>query len=372
MTMSAPMPAPVKPPRSPLPTDRYWKLNYAKLELPTVDPRSAPPLFTLSAAAKAQGVVLCTLDEAQRSYADILATGLRSSVGDDETRFTELASGNTSSGFFCYIPPRVQVAETIKIAIGAASSWIGRGVIVVGTGAAASFTEENTAGNDAFVSGIVEIVLAEHASLRYTAIQDCGAGVRSFFTRRAVVAGDATINFATAELGALSSQSYLDARLAAPGARAEVTAIAFANHERYLDLSNDLEHAAPNTTSQTVIKAAALDHGRGRYYGNIRIKEHAHGSDATLRDDTLLLSRDANIDSVPALEISANDVKAFHGATVGSVDADQRFYAMTRGLSNQEAERMITLGFFEPAIARFSEEVVREFLRAQLAARVGQ
>ena len=372
MTMSAPMPAPVVPPRPSLPTDRYWKLDYAKLNLADAATGASTIELTLPATAKAQGVILCTLSEAQHAHPELLALGLHSSVADDETRFTAIASA-AADGFFCYIPAGVRVAESIKLGIGSAGSWSGRGVVVIAAGADANILEENTtADTDALVCGIVEVVVAEHGALRYTAIQDCGASVRSFFTRRALVAADASVTFATAELGALVTQSYIDARLTAPGAHVEVSTIAFATQDRYLDLGNDLEHASPNTTSNTVVKAVALDRGRGRYYGNIRIKAHAHGSEATLRDDTLLLSPDAHVDSVPALEISANDVKAFHGATVGSVDAEQRFYAMSRGLSNAEAERMITLGFFEPAIARFPEEVVRESLRSQLAARVGQ
>ncbi len=86
------------------------------------------------------------------------------------------------------------------------------------------------------------------------------------------------------------------------------------------------------------------------------IAANAHGADASLRDDVLLLSKDAHIDSIPALEIAANDVKAFHGATVGSIDEDELFYAQSRGLAREEAERMIALGFFEPAIALFPLE----------------
>ena len=373
MTMSASLPAPTKPPRPSLPTDRYWKLDYAKLALPQTPADATPPTFTIANAAIAQGVVLCTLADAQRNHPQLVARGLNNSVADDETRFTLLASeGDATCGFFCYVPPNVQVVEPLKITLGGSGSWFGRGIIVVDSGAQVTIDEENaTVLGDTAICGIIEIVLADQAALQYTAVQDCATTARSFFTRRATVAAQARLRIATAELGASLSQSYVDAVLEAPGAHAEITAIALADAERYLDLGNDLVHAEPNTSSQTVVKVVAFDHTRGRYYGNIRIKAHAHGADAILRDDTLLLSPDAHIDSVPALEISANDVKAFHGATVGSVDAEQLFYAMSRGLTKVEAERMITLGFLEPAIARFPHEVVREFLRSQLVARIG-
>ena len=93
----------------------------------------------------------------------------------------------------------------------------------------------------------------------------------------------------------------------------------------------------------------------------------AQGSDARLRDDALLLSADAHVDSVPALEIAANDVKAYHGATVGAIDDEQIFYMESRGIEPAAAERMIALGFFEPAIARFPTESARDAIRQALA-----
>ena len=106
--------------------------------------------------------------------------------------------------------------------------------------------------------------------------------------------------------------------------------------------------------------------GRGRYFGNIRIAAQAHGSEASLRDDTLLIGKDAKIDAIPALEIAANDVKAFHGATVGAIDEEHIFYLMSRGIERDAAEKLIALGFFEPAVSRFPGEGLRAELRALL------
>ena len=105
--------------------------------------------------------------------------------------------------------------------------------------------------------------------------------------------------------------------------------------------------------------------GQARFLGNIRIAPHAQGSDARLRDDALLLSPTAHVDSVPALEIGANDVKAYHGATVGAMDAEQIFYMESRGIAPNAAERMIALGFFEPAVDRFPAQL-REEIRTAL------
>jgi Fe-S cluster assembly protein SufD len=177
------------------------------------------------------------------------------------------------------------------------------------------------------------------------------------------------LNLAVAELG--GEHAVERSRIAAsePGSSAEVTAFFFANGDQHVDIASEVIHAAPSTRSQTVVRSAGTDRGQGRYYGNIKILPQAHGTDASLRDDALLLSEKAHVDSVPALEIAANDVKAFHGATVGAISAEEIFYAQTRGLSRAEAERMIALGFFEPAIARFPTEALRAELRGALEAK---
>jgi Fe-S cluster assembly scaffold protein SufB len=367
--MSAASPAiePIKPARTTLPTDRYWKLDYAKIDL---DGGSAPvPLsFTIDAAAIAAGVVLCTLAEARRSHPEALGRALESGITEEESRFTEAAAAS-GEGFFCSVPEGVRVEAPLRIEIPGSSRY--RGLILVGRGASIALIEAlAVTADDALLCGLVEIVIEERATCEYTVLQYGSETARSFVTRHALVAADGALRFAAAELGGAISQSRMDARLAAPGARSEISVVAFAARERYLDLADDLDHAAPNTTSNTMIKAAAIARGRVRYYGNIRIAPRAHGADAILRDDALLLSPEAHIDSVPALEIAANDVRAFHGATVSNVDAEERFYAMSRGLSQSEADRLITLGFFEPAIARFPGEADREFVRSQLAAQL--
>jgi Fe-S cluster assembly protein SufD len=145
----------------------------------------------------------------------------------------------------------------------------------------------------------------------------------------------------------------------------------FSGGSQHVDIETETVHAAGNTQSQTIVRSAGTDRGQGRYLGNIKILANAHGADASLRDDALLLSAGAHIDSVPALEIAANDVRAFHGATVGAISQEELFYAETRGIPRAEAERMIALGFFEPAVSRFPGELLRDQIRTALENKLG-
>jgi len=155
-----------------------------------------------------------------------------------------------------------------------------------------------------------------------------------------------------------------------PGVDAKIATLFFPTGSQHVDVVSNVDHRTGDATSETLVKSAAAGRGQGRYLGNIRIAAHAQHSDASLRDDALLLSKTAHIDSVPALEIAANDVKAYHGATVGALDDESIFYMTTRGIEREAAERMIALGFFEPAIDRFPTEALREELRAALQAKV--
>jgi Fe-S cluster assembly protein SufD len=243
-------------------------------------------------------------------------------------------------------------------------------LVVLEDGAQATIVEDSF-GPEGFACGIVEAVVGERAQLDYVAVQRADGDGRILMNRAAVCGAGATCRWFLAETGGALSRSAVTTRLAGRGASSEIAGFFFNSGDQHVDLASVVEHASGDTTSRTTIKSAATGNGQGRYLGNIQIAAHANGSDATLRDDALLLSKHAHIDSVPALEIASNDVKAFHGATVGSIDEDELFYAQSRGIPRSEAERMIALGFFEPVVATFPFERIREFLRTALADKVG-
>jgi Fe-S cluster assembly protein SufD len=181
---------------------------------------------------------------------------------------------------------------------------------------------------------------------------------------------NARVTWCLAELGGAESSDELTATLAAPGASGDIAALFFPVARESVRLRTDVVHPVAATTSTTVVRNVAAGRGRGRYEGNIRILPGAHGADASLRDDTLLIGSQARVDAIPALEIGANDVKAFHGATVGEIDEEHIFYVMSRGIDRISAERLIALGFFEPALARFPGEGLRAELRDLLEAKL--
>jgi Fe-S cluster assembly protein SufD len=314
-------------------------------------------------------VVILPLADAAAAAHPALLRALDTIVDWRSDKFAALATAFQNCGAFVYVPDGVQLDEPIQLVFAGASddeAVFPHVVVVLGNGARATVLERHVGAGDPFVCGIVEAHVGTGAELDYTVVQQAGEAARVMFTRGARCERDGQIRWHLAELGGALARTVLAVRLDAPGGRAEASALFFNTGTQHVDLLSGVDHTVGPTTSDTVVRSAATDRGQGRYVGNIVIRPKAHGSDASLRDDALLLSRHAHIDSIPALEIAANDVKAFHGATVGSLDEDALFYAGSRGIARPEALRLITLGFFEPVIARFPSEALRDEIRTAL------
>jgi Fe-S cluster assembly protein SufD len=154
--------------------------------------------------------------------------------------------------------------------------------------------------------------------------------------------------------------------LAGDGAEAEVLGLYLGRGTGALTLQVDTIHAAPNTKGHTVFKAVLADQSSLQFDGMIKIESGAQGSNDFLQQDSLLLSSEAKANSVPGLEIEANDVKASHGATAKPVDPEQKFYLMSRGLTEPQAEAMIVRGFCQSIISRIPDQAVQAECYAQL------
>ena len=350
---------------------RYWKFDLDALDLDGAD-ASEPRLEAIRNAPAARGVLVCDFGTARREHRALFESAFGAALQATPSKFAELTRAFLCEGTFISVPEDVALQEPIEIRYTATrNAAFPYTLVLAGKGAHFTVVEEVTGSvPNAFVCGVTEIVAAENAHVTYACLQTLPHDARSFFTRVAVPQRDATVQWATAELGAQLSVTSIDITIEQPGVSAQTAGLFFPQADQHVDMISTVDHRAGDAQSETIIKSAAIGEGQARYLGNIIIRPNSHGTEASLRDDALLLSKRAHIDSVPALEIAANDVKAFHGATVGAIDEEQIFYMTSRGLTRQAAERMIALGFFEPAIDRFPGEALRQRLREALEAKV--
>jgi Fe-S cluster assembly protein SufD len=300
---------------------------------------------------------------------EMFRASLGRAVNWKDDPFTSLSVAFAHNGIIVHVPAGLRLEKPVLIQHDAMSTGVDFPYILVVLEEGSEVTVVEDATGSGFTSGIVEAIVGERARLHYIAVQRTEADGITLMNRGAVCAENAECRWSIAELGGALSRSIVTTKLVERGASGELAALFFNDGDQHVDLSTLVEHVSGDTTSHTVVKSAARDRGQGRYLGNIRIGRDANGSDATLHDAALLLSRHAHIDSVPALEIASNDVKAYHGATVGSIDEDELFYAESRGIARADAQRMIALGFFEPVVHRFGIDSVRDTLRASLEAK---
>lgn len=347
---------------------RFWKVDFDSV---VPDAASIDVDVANVAVEGGAGLLVCDLARATREYPELLARAFQT-TGIETTKFGALTAAFARHGIFIYARADQECDEPIVIRVNAPDGaaifpW---NVVLAERGARVSVIEHVHAGKDAFICGATEIVTDERAQVDYATVQRTGEGVRVIWNRAARPGRDASVAWNCAELGGQVAAGDLRVAIDHPGAHAQITALFFPRASQHVDIVSTVDHRAGEATSETLVKSAATERGQARFLGNIRIAPHAQGSDARLRDDALLLSPNAHVDSVPALEIGANDVKAYHGATVGAIDAEQIFYMESRGIERTAAERMIALGFFEPAIARFPTNALREEIRAALAAKL--
>jgi Fe-S cluster assembly protein SufD len=223
-----------------------------------------------------------------------------------------------------------------------------------------------------YVNAAVEIFVEQAAKVEYVSVQNVSRETWHFGTHHARVERDAELDWVAGGFGSKKGKIRIQNDLAGAGATSRVTGAYFADGDQHLDYDTFQEHIAPNTTSDFAFKGALRDEARAVWRGMIRVEKNAQKTNAYQENRNLLLSSKAHADSIPGLEIMANDVRCTHGATLGQVDREQLFYLMARGLSRAEAERLIVRGFFQDVLDRIELEPVRDALGAALEARIPQ
>jgi len=302
---------------------------------------------------------------------------LYSLVGWDE-KFAAHNAAMWTSGLLVHVPRGVVLEKPLYVRIansveGGSLFW--RLLIVAEPESRFTLIEEYTSASPdlvAYSNAAVEIVVQDAAKVEYVSVQNLSRGTWHFASHHARVERDAELDWVAGGFGSAKGKIRIQNDLAGPGATSRVTGAYFADGTQHLDYDTFQEHIAPSTTSDFAFKGALRDTARAVWRGMIRVEEGAQKTNAYQENRNLLLSKTAHADSIPGLEIMANDVRCTHGATLGQVDREQLFYLMARGLSRAEAERLIVRGFFQDVLDRVELEPVREALASALESRIPQ
>lgn len=322
----------------------------------------------------AKGVVFGNISSLLAEHGELIQKYLFQLVKGDEDRFAALHQAAFSSGTFLYVPRNVVVEKPIHLFAGLSDggSDLSHTVIVLEEGAEAtvlaeSLSDENATG---FHNGGIEIFVGARANLRYVNLQDWSQKVWHFAHQKATVAQDANLQWTVGALGSKLAKVNQHVDLTGKRANCQVNGVMFTENKQHLSYHTLQRHCAPECTSDFLYKSALQDKSRTVWRGMIKVDIDAQQTDGYQRNDNLLLSDQARADSIPGLEIEADDVRCTHGSTSGRVDDELIFYAQCRGFTRKEAIRAIVTGFFQQVFDRVTIESVREALGESISRRV--
>src|SRR5438105_5898083 len=298
-------------------------------------------------------------------------------VGADE-KFTAHNAAAWRNGLLVRVPKGVELDAPLYVKItntaeGGSLFW--RLLVIAEEGSRFSLIEEYTSVSpelSGYSNAVAELFAAQGARLEYVSIQHLSRETWPFATHHAKVERDAELDWVAGGFGSKKGKIRIQNDLAGQGATSRVTGAYFSDGVQHLDYDTFQEHMAPSTTSDFAFKGALRDEATSVWRGMIRVEKDAQKTNAYQENRNLLLSPKAHADSIPGLEILANDVRCTHGATVSPVNRDELFYAMARGLTRPDAERLIVRAFFQEVLDRVELEPVREALAAALEVRIPQ
>ena len=324
----------------------------------------------LSSDLVARGVIVDTLQNALVHHDALVREHLLAQPPKlGSPKFAALHEAFLDDGAFIYVPRDVQVALPIGVfsrAIGATSAVFPHTLVVLAENARATVIEYF--GSDAdtsaqFAAGANDLYAGHGAQLTYIGKQDWSHRALSIQSNSTVVRRDARVQSLNLHLGARQARHESLSRLAAPGAFSEMLALTVAEAGQEFDQRTLQIHEAPNTKSDLLYKNALRGTAKTIFSGLIVVDPDAQKTDAYQSNRNLMLSDEAEACSLPGLEIQANDVRCTHGATSSRIDPEQEFYLQSRGIAKEQADELLTFGFFEEVLARLIDHDLHEALR---------
>ncbi len=327
--------------------------------------------WALSDAAKAAGVVYLPLREALRSHETLLKDRLFSSTAIDESAWAALNAAFLGDGHFLYIPKNVSLKEPFLsrgLHTASHAAFLPRTLVIVEDGAEATLVDEFASAGQApgFCAAVSELYIGKNARLNYISHQDLNRASGFVSRQNTKLERDASLYTLGIVSGGAWSSSFIGTRLEGEGARADLLGLVLAAAGQKVEIRTLQDHLGLAGESDALIKSILRDQSRFYFDGVVRIFKSGQKSNAFQSNPNLLLSSDARAESIPTLEIEADDVACKHAASIGSIDENERFYLLSRGISPKDAEAVIVEGFAVELAGRLPNEQLQERFGALL------
>ena len=319
---------------------------------------------------KKRGVIFQPLERAIVEHANLFRKYFMSTEATlGSAKFAALHRALVSSGTFLFVPRGVEIEQPIEI-----FHWLRHDntsifphlLLVTDELAKVTVIEHFRSCNrtaPGFACGVNDLIAGPGAKVTYVCAQNWGDNVVALQMNSTTVDHDAAAMSLNLNLGSRYSRFESLSRLIGEGGRSDLLAVSVAKDQQEFDARTLQDHISPHTASDLLYKNALDDRARCTFGGLIRVEPHAHFTDAYQKVRNLLLSDDSEANSMPGLEILADNVRCTHGATSGQIDEDELFYLRTRGIPVPVAQRLIVTGFLDEVIQRLDHAPIADHLR---------
>jgi Fe-S cluster assembly protein SufD len=324
----------------------------------------------ISEELAAQGVIYLPIAEAIAHHPELMEKYfLQESTELGSQKFFGLHASTVRAGSVLYVPKGVEIQQPFVNyywTSGARAAVFPHTLVIAEDNAKASVVDiffSETEENEALNVSVSNIYAGSGANVFRKVVQDWNEKTVSFQLDTTVAGRDAEVRNVAVNIGAERARFESQTRIEGPGAHVKMYSLTVAEESQEFDQRTFQTHNAPNAVSDLLYKNALLDNSRTIFSGLIKVAEGAQQTDAYQTNRNLLLDPTAEANSLPGLEILANDVRCSHGATTGNVDEDELFYMMSRGIAKRTAMQLMVFGFFEEVIEKVESEELAENLR---------
>ena len=323
----------------------------------------------------ASGIIFTDLQSAVAQYPDLVRKYfMTQAVKPGHNKFTALHAALWDSGSFIYAPENVRAILPLQVIVNQCSAGVGgyhHTLLVTERGAEITVVDDLLGAKDGLHTGVVELIVGDSSVVRYMNLQDFDHSAWNFLTGRAIMGRDADLRWIQVSWGSKVTKAFLDLEFMGTGGHGELLGIYFPTGNQHIDHQTLQIHRAQHCFSDLLFNGALKEKARSVYMGVIQVHKGAQKTDAYQRNGNLILDPTARADSIPGLEIEADDVRCTHGATAAQVEEEYVFYLMARGLSRPQAERMIVQGFFQAVLDRVPVESVVHKLERVIERKIG-
>jgi len=321
-------------------------------------------------------VVVVPFTEAFDEYGDVLEAHFGTVLDPAENYLTALSVALFTTGTFVYVPEGVDVEDVTVRAEMNSRSLFSQTLVVAEESSSVTILESITSGDgdvdgDRYFSNLVEIVGGENADVQFGSLQNLDDETYTYSLKRGVTDTYATIDWIESNFGSKLTRSDVETELNGDGSESQIVGTFFGSEDQHFDVNARVWHQAEHTTADLVTRGVLDDVARSVYEGVQDVGDDAWNTSSYQRENTLMLSDEAEADASPKLIIHNHDTEASHSATVGQVDAEDLFYLESRSVDSRSARNMLVKGFFVPVLEEIAVDEFRQDVEDLVQARLG-